>query len=385
MKTLFAEIVRYAKQKIAIAAGAVLLGLFAGCENGSRFEGKSLEEVVSMVDSVSEAQEFINDEIDYADCDVNGSYQRPQALNGAEVQGFRRTFDRKLGVCRDGSVAIAAMLQDNGYPALVLDVNWTGGDYDSHSVFVYQDEQGNWGSAGINASDRRHSVYGSLESLARDVAGQYGGNYKGFKLYNLSLVNLIEGTNEGLVAKTPFLKEEVTESGTINYTILKTPTGFEHNWSTATPEKTSITCNKYTEDLYLNERIITGEELGVKYEEQWTVLMRAACRLPIETLTTSTFGNDVTTGRNWFVYTYDNQIQQDTWEARKDGNLVAYRIITNEYSNNKKTAIEFRRSNDGDYQFDYIERTELNPDGTYTVYTDNNADGVWDSITTTPG
>lgn len=364
-----------------VAATALAAALFCGCETRHNpYQDMNLEQVVSSVKSPKEAQDFIDMNLEYAYEDLG--VQRYTALNGAEVQSFRKTFDRKKGVCRDGAVAVAAMLQDDGFSARVLDVMWTGGKYDGHSVFVYQDGEGRWGSAGINASDFRHTDFSRLEDLARDVAHQFNGVYKGFYLHDLSLVDLIEGTNEGLVAKTPFVKERVTDSERIYYTILKIPTGFGHNWATATPEQTSIECDKYTEDLYLDERKVSGEQMGVKYEEQWNVLMRAPCRLPIETLRTTTTDGEVITDRNWFVYAYDNQNQQEVWEARRNGALVAYVLTMTEYLNSKKSAVERRQSNDGDYQFDKIDRFELNPDGTMTVYMDNNADGVWDSITT---
>ncbi len=381
---MIANLIQRARNAVVgtVAATALAASIFfAGCSSRDNpYKNMNLEQVVSSVKSPGEAQDFIDMNLDYAYEDLN--IQRYTALNGAEVQSFRKTFDRKRGVCRDGSVAVAAMLQDDGYPARVLDVMWTGGNYGGHSVFVYQDAEGRWGSAGINASDRRDAVFCSLESLARDVAHDYDGDYKGFSLYDLSLVNLVEGTNEGLVAKTPFVKEEVSDSEMIYYTILKTLTGFAHNWVTATPEQSSITCDKYTEDAYLDERRITGERLGVQFEDQWNVLMRAACRLPIETLNTKTMNGDVTTDRKCFVYTYDNQVQQEVWESRRNGAFVAYVLTINEYFAGKKSAVELRKSNDGDYQFDFIERVELNADGTMTVYTDNNADGIWDSITT---
>lgn len=377
---MLANLIKKARNAVSgtLAATALAAALFCGCEN--KYKDMNLEQVVSAVSSPREAQDFINMNIDYADEDLG--VQRYTALNGAEVQSFRKTFDRKRGVCRDGAVAVAAMLQDNGYSARVLDVMWTGGNYDGHSVFVYQDGDGRWGSAGINRSDYRSTDFARLEDLARDVAHQYGGVYKGFSLHDLSLVNLVEGTNEGLVAKAPFVKERVTDSERINYTILKIPTGFAHNWVTATPEQTSITCDKYTEDAYLDERKVTGEQMGAKYEEQWNVLMRAPCRLPIETLNTKTMDGEVIADRKCFVYTYDNRVQQEEWEARRNGALVSYLLTINEYLNGKKSAIERRQSNDGDYQFDKIERFELNADGTMTVFVDNNADGIWDSITT---
>ena len=33
---------------------------------------------------------------------------------------------------------------------------------------------------------------------------------------------------------------------------------------------------------------------------------------------------------------------------------------------------------------DFIQRSELNPDGSTTTFTDFDADGVWDTIVTTP-
>ncbi len=376
MRTLLANIIKSAKKEIITLVGAALLSCFAvGCEDGSRFEGKSLEEIVSMVDSVSEAQQFINDEIDYAHCDVDGGYQRPVALNGAEVQGFRRTFERKMGVCRDGSVAVAAMLQDNGFPALILDVHY---DADGYSVFVYQDEQGNWGSAGINASDRRHSVFGSLESLARDVAK--GRNYKGFTLYDLSLVNLVEGTNGGLVMKEAFKKTQVTSEGVVDYQVEKAGDGYSRKWKALLPENASYH-TIYTSDLFEDfTHNVTETPEGV-VDNTWQVLQRAYSMLPVNSITTTVSNGETCTSQVWTMYTSFNELLQRNIEFRRSGVLKMYEEDSREYTGSSLSAQIVKRSNDGDYIFDNITRIELGPDGN-TVYFDSNADGIWDSITT---
>ncbi len=366
-----------------VAATALAASIFfAGCSSRDNpYEGMSLEQVVSTVNRPKEAQEYIDLNLSYAYGDLD--IQRQTALNGAEVQGFRRTYDRKQGVCRDGSVAVAAMLKDDGFPALILDASWTGGRWTGHSVFVFQDSEGKWGSAGINDTDYRHTEFITIDDLARDVARQYQGDYKGFTLYNLSSIDLIEGTNEGLVLKTPFIKKQVMSGNEITGTTNRISTGYEHKWTDTSVPNSGFT-KRYTDDLFEDYSLFTTSDAfgNVINQQEWQVLQRAPSRLPIETLQTLSENGEIITDRKWILYTPDNKVQQEILEGRNNGVLVCYAITLNEYNNGKKTAIETRRSMDGDCQFDSIGRTELNPDGTMTVYMDNNADGVWDSVTT---
>ncbi|MBW2980717.1 hypothetical protein KY360_04855 [Candidatus Woesearchaeota archaeon] len=203
-------------RRIAIAAGAIS----AGCSlfGESPYAGMGLYEVVNAVSTPRQAQEFMNYTIDYAHGDVGRT--RPSAVNGAEVQSFRSTFGRGRGVCRDGAVAVAAMLQDNGYPSLILDFSYidsAGG----HSVFVYQGENGLWGSAGINASDYKEPVYPTLEGLAWAVAINRGDSLQRAKLHDLSLLDLVEGTNilpktgNSVVAKRPFIIRDLLDEAPV--------------------------------------------------------------------------------------------------------------------------------------------------------------------------
>ena len=101
---------------------ALFLTFAQGC--GNTYNNKTLEEVVSTVKTVKEATlGFIGEQINYAYEDTDQgiilpfsdspmpSNRLPPALNGAEIQSFRLTFERGRGVCRDGAIAVAAMLR----------------------------------------------------------------------------------------------------------------------------------------------------------------------------------------------------------------------------------------------------------------------------------
>src|SRR3989344_3276391 len=112
----------------------------------------SLDEIVSQVSTPTEAQDFFLENITYAseDNDTSRNSDRlPMAPNYADTQSLRLTLERGKGVCRDISLAIAALLKDDGFKPLNLAVFFRDA---GHSVFIYEIE-GKFGSAGINESD----------------------------------------------------------------------------------------------------------------------------------------------------------------------------------------------------------------------------------------
>lgn len=181
------------------AAAFTALGLVAGCDNflapKSKYADKSVSELISMVSSPKDAQQYIDDLVDY------------RKLN--YIPSFHKTEMDKYGDCVAGSVAIAAMLQDNGYPSYLLRVAPSVGE--SHIVFAWQDRStGLWRSAGINKDDfLRESVYGdsvyaqrprpvgyaSIEDLAKATSKRMGYDYTGYILQDVSYIDLVHGNS----------------------------------------------------------------------------------------------------------------------------------------------------------------------------------------------
>ncbi|MFH1072319.1 MAG: hypothetical protein V1743_02730 [Nanoarchaeota archaeon] len=90
------------------------------------------------------------------------------------TNSFRRIHKNRFGDCSEATVAAAALLSDNGYPPTYLYMMNKNRD-EGHEVFVYQ-QNGRWGTIGINSFDNKRPIFASLEDIAR---------YQGYDTYRL--------------------------------------------------------------------------------------------------------------------------------------------------------------------------------------------------------
>jgi len=352
--------IKLAKSKIVkiVSVGTLIIAL-AGCVFDD--DNPSLEEIVEMVSTPAEAQQFMNASIGYAYSDVENPDQRNIGLNGANCQSFCTTFNRGEGICRDGAIAVAAMLQDDGYPSLILDICY--GNNEAHSIFAYQSKDGKWGSAGLNSSDFEPPTYESIEELARATARKFGKRMSGYKLFDLSFLDLIEGTNDGLVRKDPFLIEDsCNDIGSVE--IVETDNGYE----VSKTNSEAISRSTYTFDVFDNsiytETWTGSDSMPETYE--WTVLDRHPSRLPLETVEERMSEFEEYREHTWLTYYEPDKKQEEIQEKESwsNGNLVLFIQNTKTYyTSGTLHVLVSKKSIDGDYEIDVIEREEYDPDG----------------------
>jgi hypothetical protein len=335
----------------------------------SPYSNMSLEEVIDGISTPREAQDYMNYEIDYADEDTGGA--RPKDLNGSSRQSFRKTFERGRGVCRDTSVGIAAMLQDDGWPSKILGVHWyKGSEIHGHSVFVYQGEDGKWGSAGGNPTDFREPVCKSVEEIAHRIVARKGGEFSLYHLQDVSLLDLVEGTTKGFVRVTPFVieKDFANDDNTYTGSVSKIGGGYEVVSENNGTNSDWIKTSRYTEDMFddsfYQEQWDKGES-EPKHTMKWEVLERGADRLPIEEK------EDVTTiyGSEPKLCLRKSRIET-VYDALKRKEFTVRETRT--FKEEKE--IEFRLT-EKTYHAD-----EVNFPHVETIYTDLNLDGNFDSI-----
>ncbi len=321
---------------------AISLIITPGCY--SPCSDLSIEEIISSISTLEEAQECLNEQISY-------SYlPRKRALNGAYTQSVNNTFDKKEGICTDGAVAIASMLKDNNYPSLVLGVDFNEQEI-GHAVFVAEQE-GTYSTGGINTDDYRPPFYLSLDNLAESIAKQYSFTVKRVTLFDLSVLNLIQGTNDSLVNIDPFIIRSNDDTFNSTGKITKLDNGYHvstiYNDDNGSLNEEII----YTPDTYENEIKKEWVENKKLYHINWKVISRHPFRLPFETIKES-YENDN-------LYLYENSFL----EYYPDGQKQSEKTLT---------------SNDGDKSIDFITKNEYNEDGSINkTYHDNDADGVWD-------
>ena len=108
--------------------------------------------------------------------------------NGSTLRSFRELIKRNEAHCLEAAISAAVILEQHGYPPLLLDLE--SQDLLDHVIFVYQ-ENGSWGSV-ARSRDRglhgRKPVYRSLRALAWsyfDPFVDFTGRLKGYGLANL--------------------------------------------------------------------------------------------------------------------------------------------------------------------------------------------------------
>ena len=108
--------------------------------------------------------------------------------NGGTVRSFREIVKRREAQCLEAAVAAAVILEQHGYPPLLLDLE--SQDLLDHVIFVFK-ENGCWGSI-ARSRDRglhgRKPVYRSLRALALsyfDPFVDFTGRLKGYGVTSL--------------------------------------------------------------------------------------------------------------------------------------------------------------------------------------------------------
>lgn len=108
--------------------------------------------------------------------------------NQATLRSFRQVIKKREVHCLEAAVAAAVILEQHGYPPLLLDLE----SYDllDHVIFVFK-EDGRWGSIARSRDIGLHgrkAVYRSLRDLAWsyfDTYVDFSGRLKGYGFTNL--------------------------------------------------------------------------------------------------------------------------------------------------------------------------------------------------------
>jgi len=108
--------------------------------------------------------------------------------NGSTLRSFRELIKAKEAHCLEAAVGAAVILEQYGYPPLLLDLE--SQDLLDHVIFVFK-EKGRWGSVARSRDVGLHGrkpVYRSLRDLAWsyfDPFVDFTGRLKGYGLTNL--------------------------------------------------------------------------------------------------------------------------------------------------------------------------------------------------------
>ncbi|HKZ80928.1 MAG TPA: hypothetical protein VJ124_21835 [Pyrinomonadaceae bacterium] len=96
--------------------------------------------------------------------------------NGGTLRSFREVIKRNEAHCLEAAVAAAVILEQHGFPPLLLDLE--SKDLLDHVVFIFQ-KDGRWGSIGRSRDPGLHGRRPLFRSL-RDLAWSYFDTYVDF-------------------------------------------------------------------------------------------------------------------------------------------------------------------------------------------------------------
>ena len=108
--------------------------------------------------------------------------------NGGTLRSFREVLKRKEAHCLEAALAATVILEQHGYPPLLLDIESV--DLLDHVIFVFQ-KQGLWGSIGRSRDlglQGRKPIFRNLRQLVWSYFDPYvdfSGRIKGYGLTNL--------------------------------------------------------------------------------------------------------------------------------------------------------------------------------------------------------
>ncbi len=125
-------------------------------ERIQRYEEMSYNQVIADVDTVEEAEWYVR------------NYILPYERN--RTDSFRLIHQNRSGDCSEAVVAAAALLSDDGFPPTYLAM-FDKDNENGHGVFVYQ-QNGKWGTIGINSSDNYPPTFSSLDGIVRRLGYQ---------------------------------------------------------------------------------------------------------------------------------------------------------------------------------------------------------------------
>ena len=109
-------------------------------------------------------------------------------VNGGTLRSFRELIKRKEVHCLEAAVGAAVILEQHGYPPLLLDLE--SQDLLDHVIFVFK-EKGRWGSVARSRDIGLHGrkpIYRSLRDLAWsyfDPFVDFSGRLKGYAVTSL--------------------------------------------------------------------------------------------------------------------------------------------------------------------------------------------------------
>lgn len=368
-------------QKITLSLAALLTAF--GCtscnpkeEEKSKYEGKSRNELVSMVTNPKEANDCIDALFKHDDFkEKHREYYFP-AKNGATFYSLEKLLQTGKGVCEDRAAVAAEMLVDNGYSPELMSVSFASGS--GHMEFIYK-ENGMYGTAGTVF---RPANTPTKDELATKIAAYFGTTPTGWVIYQLH-PSIFLYLSDGCIRHECFATEGKSYQAQQQFTGTLTPqgNGFFYQGTLTSPNETQTEEIELTYDFFNEKRTGRTQNASMNQKNITTCTQRHPDKLPFKQTEEEYQNNSLNKTTNAELQ-YD---AQNRVTIRKEDNVHSsgahtYAEIFYTYGDTKNWIVEdFYQSTNGDTIFERRIRTTKNSNGTVTVQFDQNPyDGQWD-------
>jgi hypothetical protein len=132
-------------------------------------------EAIKAVQTPNGAQLFLDNYFSYDKSELTGS----PLIRLSKGESFKENYQKRKGVCLDYATCAAALLSDDGYPPLLLQMGDKTSPID-HVVFLYK-EGNKFGALG---NTEMKPVYSSIEELVKHFY-LYGVQFDEYAVFNL--------------------------------------------------------------------------------------------------------------------------------------------------------------------------------------------------------
>lgn len=109
---------------------------------------------------------------------------------------FKYVHQKQYALCAEYAFAATALLSDNGYPPLILQVYFEvkpgEKQQSTHACFVYKNES-KWGTLGIEGENSPGTIFANLEDVCQYIEKNHLKKIVAYILHNLEGYNFIDG------------------------------------------------------------------------------------------------------------------------------------------------------------------------------------------------
>lgn len=117
--------------------------------------------------------------------------------NGVDTYcSFKYIHERGYGICAEYAFAAAALLKDDGYPSLILEVFFENRQT-THTIFIYN-KKGKWGTLGMEGENSQGAIFNNRLEVCYYIQNQHSGSIVAYIVHNLKNVNIIDDPRKNI-------------------------------------------------------------------------------------------------------------------------------------------------------------------------------------------